>query len=150
MSEGVAISKAVANKLTEASTAGLIGGFSFIAKHSLLPVTTLELVQSLNVQVRPRGDLRTFITRSKTQHDYPVEIIVRRHVTGADSLIAEELLTVAEAIADYWRFLGPGFALTGRQERLIGEVTVAFDDETIREQSVIKNTITTTFRGWRT
>jgi hypothetical protein len=150
VSEGIAISKAVATKLTEASAAGSIGGFSFIAEHSLLPVTTLEEVQSMKVQVRPRGDLRTFISRSKTQHDYPIEVIVRRHVTGADSLIAEELLTVAEAIADYWRFLGPGYALTGRNERMVGEVTVAFDDETIREQAVIKNVITTTFRGWRT
>jgi hypothetical protein len=150
VSEGIAISKAVAAKLTAASQAGQIGGFSFIAEHSLMPVTTLPAVQSLTVQVRPRGELRTFISRSKTQHDYPIEIIIRRHVNATDSLIAEELLTMAEAIADYWRFLAPGDALPNRSERLVGEVQVAFDDETIREQSVIKNTITTTFRGWRT
>lgn len=150
MSEAIEISKAVALKLTSASQAGEIGGFSFIAEHSLMPVTTLEATQSITVQVRPRGDLRSFATRTRTQHDYPIEIIVRRKVTGADSLIAEELVRMAEAIADYWRFLGPGTALPGRDERLMGEVTVAFDDETIREQSVIKNTITTTFRGWRT
>ncbi len=150
MSEGIAISKAVAAKLTAASQASQLGGFSFIAEHSLMPVTTLEEVQAMKVQVRPRGDLRTFMTRSKTQHDYPIETIIRRHVTKADSLLAEELLHMAELIADYWRFLGPGFALPGRNERLVGEVTVVFDDEMIREQSVIKNTITTTFRGWRT
>jgi hypothetical protein len=150
VSEGVAISKAVAKRLTEASLAGEVGGVPFTAEHSLMPVTTLEEVQSTKVQVRPRGDLRSFISRSKTQHDYPIEIIVRRHVSKADALLAEELLDVAEKIADYWRFLGPGYALPGRNERLVGEVTVVFDDETIREQSVIKVTITTTFRGWRT
>lgn len=150
MSEGIAISKKVAEVLTAASQANQIGGFSFIAQHSLMPITTLEEVQSLKVQVRPRGDLRSYVSRTKTQHDYPIEIIVRRHVTKADSLIAEELLHMAEAIADYWRFLAPGDALPGRNERLVGEVTVVFDDETIREQSVIKNVITTTFRGWRT
>lgn len=150
MSEGIEISKAVAERLTDASQAGEIGGFSFIAKHSLMPVTTLEEVAALNVQVRPRGEFRSFATRTRTQHDYPIEIIVRRKVTSADSIIAEELLHLAEAIADYWRFLEPGEALPGRSERLMGEVTVAFDDETIREQAVIKNTITTTFRGWRT
>lgn len=150
MSEAIEISKAVAARLTAASQAGQIGEFSFIAEHSLMPVTTLEEVQSTKVQTRPRGDIRSFASRTRTQHDYPIEIIVRRHVTKADSLIAEELLRMAEAIADFWRFLGPGDALTGRDERLVGEVLVAFDDETILEQSVIKNVITTTFRGWRT
>lgn len=150
MSEGVAISKKVAEVLTSASLAGEIGGFSFVAEHSLMPLVTQEQTQALRVQVRPRGEFRRFISRSKTEHDYPIEIIARRHVNGPDSLIAEELLTMAEAIADYWRFLGPTYALPGRNERLVGEVTIAFSDEELREHAIVKNVITTTFRGWRT
>lgn len=150
MSEAIAISKAVASRLTAASHAGQIGGFSFVAEHSLMPLTTQEATASLVAQIRPRGEFRTWLTRSKTQHDYPIEIILRRKVDKPDSLIAEELLTVAEKIADFWRFLPGSDALDGRNERLVGEVTIAFSDDELREHSIIKETITVTFRGWRT
>jgi hypothetical protein len=149
MSEAVAISKAVAQKLTDASQAGEVGGFSFRAEHSLLPNFENEDFASLVVSVRPRGDLRTFASRGRTQHDYPIEICVRKHVGVVDSLLAEELLHVAEAIADYWRFQAPSDALPNRNERMVGEVTVVFDDETIRTHRIVKNTITVTFRGLR-
>lgn len=152
MSEAIELSKAVALRLTNASHAGELGAYSFIAKHSLLPELTLEELQSLSVYVRPRGDVRTFETRSTTRHDYPIEIAVRQHVGKPDSLVAEELVGVAEKIADYWRFLAgaPGVAFTGRTERLVADMSVEFGDEEIRSQRVIKNTITLTFRGWRT
>jgi hypothetical protein len=149
VSESIAISKAVAAKLNSAVAAGTLGGLQFIAVHSLMPDFTNEDFASLVVTVRPRGDLRSFASRTRTQHDYPIEICVRKHVGKVDSLVAEEMVAVAEKIADHWRFLGPGYALPGRNERMADEVTVEFDDETIRTHRIVKNVITVTFRGLR-
>lgn len=152
-SEAIEISKAVAAQLTSASQAGLIGGFSFVAKHSMLPRREFEDLKSLLVDTAPRGDIRTFAARKKTQHDYTIQILVRKHIDKEDSLIAEELLLVAEKIADYWErddsTTSQTRTLTGRDEKLVSPVEMQFNEDKVQTHRVIQSTILLTFRGWR-
>lgn len=152
-SEAIEISKAVAGQLTSASEAALLGGFSFVARHAMLPRKEFEDLQSLDVQTRPRGDVRSFAARKKTQHDYTIEIIVRKHIDKEDSLVAEELLLVAEKIADYWERDDTTTlqtrTLTGRDEKLVSPVEMQFAEDKLQTHRLIVATILLTFRGWR-
>jgi len=152
-SEAIEISKAVATQLSSASAAGIIGGFSFIAKHSMLPRREFEDLKSLLVDTSPRGDVRTFAARKKTQHDYTIQILVRKHVEKEDSLEAEELLLVAEKIADYWERDDSTTlqtrTLTGRDEKLVSPVEMQFNEGRLQNYRTIDCTVLLTFRGWR-
>jgi len=133
--------------------AQLIGGFSFVAKHAMLPRYELEDLKSLCVSTRPRADVRSFAARKKTQHDYTIEICVRQHINKDDSLIAEELLLVAEKIADYWERDDSTTlqtrTLTGRDEKLVSPVEMQFAEDKLQTHRMIVATILLTFRGWR-
>lgn len=152
-SESIELSKAVADQLTAASQAGLIGAYSFIASHAMLPRIEFEDLKSLNVTTRPRNDVRTFGSRNRTQHDYTIEITVRKHIDKEDSLVAEELVLIAEKIADYWERTDSTTlqtrTVTGRDEKLIGPVEVQFAEEKLQTHRLISSTILLTFRGWR-
>lgn len=152
-SEAIEISKAVAEQLTIASHAGTLGGFSFVAKHAMLPRKKFEESQSLLVDTSPRGDVRSFAARTKTQHDYTILISIRRHVDKEDSLIAEELLLMAEKIADYWERDDTNTkqtrTLTGRDEKLISPVEMQFSEGMLQTHRIIEATVLLTFRGWR-
>jgi hypothetical protein len=152
-SESIEISKAVAAQLTSASAAGLLGGFSFIAQHSMLPRRDFEDMKSLLVETSPRGDVRTFAARKRTQHDYTIQILVRKHIDKEDSLVCEELVLVAEKIADYWERDDSTTlqtrTLTGRDEKLTSPVEIQFSEEKLQTHRLIASTILLTFRGWR-
>jgi len=152
-SEAIEISKAVADQLTSASQASLIGGYSFAAKHRMLPRREFEDMKSLLVDVSPRGDVRTFAARKKTQHDYTIQILVRKHIDKEDSLVAEELLLVAEKIADYWERDDSTTlqtrTLTGRDEKLVSPVEMQFNEGQLQTHRTVDCTILLTFRGWR-
>jgi hypothetical protein len=152
-SEAIEISKAVAAQITSASQAGLLGGFSFVAKHSMLPRKEFEDLKSLMVDTSTRGDTRSFASRKRTQHDYVIQVYVRKHIDKEDSLVAEELVRVAEAIADYWERTdsdtGQTRTLTGRDEKLISPIETQFSEGMLQTHRVMASTILLTFRGWR-
>lgn len=152
-SESIEISKAVADQLSAASAAGTIGGFTFIARHAMLPRITRESCLSLRVDTRPRGDVRIFGSRNRTQHDYQIEIAVRKAIETEDCLTAEELILVSEKIADYWERTDSATSqtrvLTGRDEKLVSPVEMQFSEETLQQHRIILATIILNFRGWR-
>jgi hypothetical protein len=150
----VLVSRAVAEQLTSASQAGHLGPFSFQANHSLiLPRNANEDFSSLVVNVRAIGDVQAFASRVARQHDYTIEVCIRKAVDDDDSLLADNLLLLCEKIADYWQKDDTDThqtrTLTGRDEKLVSPVGWAVGEDDLQKHQVVKGVITLTFRGWR-
>lgn len=149
----VQLSEAVAADLSDASRAGFLGPFSFNAEHKTLPDFEREDTTKLRVFTRPRADVRTQANRSLKQHDILIEVTIVQAVKNDESLLADQLIMLAEKIADHWEktdtTTGQTRTVTGRSERLTSPVETQFLDERLRQHRVIKCVMNLPFRGWR-
>jgi hypothetical protein len=113
----------------------------------LVPEFDVKELGTLKTTVRPAGEEIAFESRAATRHDYVIEICLWKKVTTDDGPAVEELITLLQEVADYFRFR----QVTGRAERMAGVRTIVhYEDETQRSHRLYRGIVQLLFRGWRT
>lgn len=145
-SDGELVAKAVVAGLNVAGLAGADGDVLF--RYHALPTLKLADFRKTYATVRETDEQPTQVSRSQTQHDYSIEICVRRQVTGEKSAVVSQVKRVMQDVREY--YLPRSRTLPGRAERFLRVDSVKImDDGTFAEQLVVKGTAVLIFRGFK-
>lgn len=142
----IEIADAVVADLNAASAAGQFA-VSFVARRLYLAKFTLtEMQNRLHVTVVPNGDDGELFSRSKTQHEYTLDVAVQEKPVPLSTGRLDQLLTLTQQIGDYFRFR----ALSGRPERWIKTaLKTAYSPEHLDQLQQFTSLLSLTFLGHR-
>ena len=140
--ESELVARAVA---TELSSAGL--GLTFVFDPNP-DIDLKDLAAATLAHVRDVDEQSSYACRTMTQHDYSIEICLRRKVASDVSVFIKDLKLTLQTIAEFYRFKP---SVSGRTERFVqvGSRQI-MDDKAIKDMLVMKAILVLIFRGWRT
>lgn len=142
----IEIADAVVAQLNGASTAGAFV-LTFTARRLYIAKFTLTDMQNqLHVTVVPHGDDGEVFNRTKTQHEYAIDVAVQEkpHPLTNDRL--DTLMGLTQQIGDFFRFR----PLTGRPERWTKTaLKAAYSPEHLDQLQQFTSLVTLTFLGHR-
>lgn len=142
MSVLVSIADAVVASLNDGSF-----NQSFVAERHYQPVFDLPEMTDLHVSVVPKGVEVLASSRNQNQHDYAIDIGIQKRV--AEDAKADELMTLAEEIADNFRLKRVQVAGVGSVPLLTVATDPIFAPEHLTEKRVFTSVVTLTFRVLR-
>ena len=112
-----------------------------------LPVVNLELkdLTTLKVGVIGATDEGTLGSRSSTDHEYGVLIVVQKKLAALTNAEVDPLKHLVQEIGDYWRFR----EVPGREERWIKTEVVPYSTERMVQELLFASVAKLTFTGSR-
>lgn len=135
--------------IADAVVTALNGGTfetSFTATRVYLPQKDLKDLTALAVEVVPIVDAGAVSTRNQTEHQYQVNIGIRKKVANTNNATLDPLVYLCEQIASF--FLT--HAISGRNEKWIGcKSENTYDPNALDSHSVFQAVLQLTFRGFR-
>jgi hypothetical protein len=138
--ESELLARAVATELT---AAGLDLAFEYNENPD---IELKELQRGTKCTVRDLTVESRAVSRSTLQHEYGIEICIRRKVPSDVSPYVAELKEKGEAIANYYIFRS---AVATRTERYLRTDNRQIRwDEKLKDQLVMKASLVLIFRGW--
>lgn len=134
------VARAVAAELQAAAYQGLTYTFN-----DCLDIDLKDLDEA-NATIRDLDDQWIFASRGKTQHDYFIEVCLRRQVASDTDVQIKTLKYSLEQIDKYYR----NRVIAGRYERLNRvEQRRIVDDEQLKKLRIVKASFILIFRGWQ-